>query len=95
MRLLSYVFLLIVMLIGLTFAALNSVPVVFNYYLGAKTIALSLLLVLTFGAGILLGFIVAIFPWLKLKRDNRRFRARLKTAEQEVENLRSLPIKDE
>jgi lipopolysaccharide assembly protein A len=94
MRFFSYLILLIIMLIGLTFASLNSVPVVFNYYLGTKTLALSLLLVLAFGCGIFLGFFVTIFPWLKLKRDNRKLRSRLKLAEKEIENLRTLPIKD-
>ena len=95
MRLLSYVFLLIIMLLGLTFAALNSAPVTFNYYIGSKTIALSLLLVLAFGSGIFLGFIVTLFPLIKLKGNNHRLKSRLKTLEKEVENLRSLPIKDE
>jgi putative membrane protein len=81
------------MLVGLTFASLNSTVVAFNYYLGVKNIALSLLLVFAFGAGIALGLLVAIFPWLKVKRDSMRLKSRLKVIEKEVENLRSLPIK--
>ena len=95
MRIFSYLILLIIMLFGLTFAALNSTPVVFNYYLGTKTLALSLLLVLAFGTGIFLGLLVSLFSLLKSKRDNLRLRARLKTSEKEVENLRSIPIRGE
>ncbi len=93
MHLFSYLFLLIIMLLGLTFASLNSNPVDFNYYLGTKQIALSLLLVLAFGMGICLGLFVSLFSLLKAKRNNWLIKSRLKVIEQEVENLRSIPIK--
>jgi uncharacterized membrane protein YciS (DUF1049 family) len=80
------------MFVGLTFASLNSSIVTFNYYLGVKDIALSLLLVFVFGGGIVLGLLVSIFPWLKVKRDNMRLKFHLKVVEKEVKNLRSLPI---
>ena len=83
------------MIIGLTFAALNATPVVFNFYLGAKTISLSLLLVFAFGAGIFLGLLVSVFSWIKAKRESLRLKAHLKVVEKEVENLRSIPIKGE
>ncbi len=83
------------MLVGLTFASLNSNVVSFNYYLGTKEIALSLLLVFSFGLGIGLGLLVAIFPWFKAKAEVFRMKSRLKVVEKEVENLRSMPIKDE
>lgn len=83
------------MLIGLTFAALNSTPVWFNYYLGTTSIALSLLLVMVFGVGILVGLISSFLPWLGVKCENSRLKARLKIVEREVENLRSIPIKGE
>lgn len=95
MRIFSYLILLIIMLIGLTFASLNSAIVTFNYYLGSKAIALSLLLVLAFGAGIFLGLLVAVFSWIRLKSSNFRLKSRLNIAEKEVKNLRSIPIKGE
>ena len=95
MRILSYLVLLIIMLIGLTFAALNSTPVVFSYYLGTKTITLSLLLVFTFGAGIFLGLLVSILSWIRIKGDNFRLKSHLKVVEKEVKNLRSIPITGE
>lgn len=94
MRLISYVILLIIMLLGLTFASLNASPVVFNYYVGSKSLALSLLLVFSFGFGLLLGGFVTFFSWLRLKTENLRIKSRLKIAEKEVENLRTIPIKN-
>lgn len=81
------------MLVGLTFASLNPEVVHFNYFAGTKDIALSLLLVFSFGGGIILGLLVALLPWLKAKRDYLRLKNRLKVVEKELENLRSLPIK--
>ena len=95
MRIFSYIILLIIMLIGLTFASLNSTSVVFNYYLGSKTITLSLLLVFAFGAGIFIGLLVSVFSWIRIKRDNLRLKLHLKNVEKEVKNLRSIPIKGE
>lgn len=93
MRILTYLVLLIIILVGLTFASLNSCMVTFNYYLGSRDIELSLLLVGALGIGIFFGLLVAIFPWIKAKRDSSRLRSRLKVVEKEVENLRSIPIK--
>jgi lipopolysaccharide assembly protein A len=95
MRILSYVILLVVMLLGLIFAALNSVPVAFNYYFGTKQIALSILMVFALGLGILLGFTFTFLSIIKLKRENYRLKAKIKNIEKEVENLRTLPIKGE
>jgi lipopolysaccharide assembly protein A len=83
------------MLTGLTFASLNPTIVSFNYFLGSREIALSLLLVFSFGVGLCLGLFIAVFPWLKAKTECFRLRSRLKVLEKEVENLRSMPIKDE
>ena len=93
MRLFSYLFLLMIMLLGLTFASLNPNVVEFNYYFGSKQLALSLALVLSFGVGIFLGLFVSMFSLLKTKKDNLLIRSRLKVVEKEVENLRSLPIR--
>jgi len=95
MRIISYFILLVIMLIGLTFASLNSTPVTFNYYLGSKDIALSILLTLFFGAGIFLGMIAFIISWIKIKRGNLKLKSQLKVTEIEIKNLRSIPIKGE
>ena len=95
MRIITYLVLLVIMLVGLTFASLNAIPVSFNYYLGTKTITLSMLLVVAFGVGVFLGLIVSFFSWIRLKKDNFLLKSRLKNVEKEVENLRSIPIKGE
>ncbi len=94
MRIIVYVILFIILVLGISFAYLNANPVTFSYYFGEKSIPLSLLLVFALGMGLLLGFFVMGISWLKLKTANLRLKKKLKCITQEVENLRSIPIKD-
>lgn len=94
MRLLSYIFLLIIIVLGVSFATLNSGVVTLHYYLGHKTMPLSLLLVSVFIIGCLLGVLVALGIIIKLKLKNYKTRQRLKLAEKEVANLRAIPLQD-
>ena len=95
MRVFSYVIMIVIVCFGIVFAVANANAVVFNYYLGSKQVPLSLLLVFAFGGGVILGFIFALPNWFRLKRDKRKLKARIKLVEQEIGNLRNLPIKGE
>jgi putative membrane protein len=94
MRILTYFLILILIVLGITFAALNSVPVTVHYYVGQHTFSLSLLLVLVFGGGSLLGLLVGFWLLLKLKVKNYRLTQHLKMAEKEIQNLRAIPLQD-
>lgn len=88
MRIISYIIAIILILFGLSFALLNASPVKLNYYVGSIDISLSLLLVLTVGLGILIGFIVALGRILKLKNKNYQLKSRLKQVEHELVSIR-------
>ena len=94
MRIISYFFLLVIVLFGMTFATLNSESVTINYYLGQSTLPLSLLLVLVFAFGCLIGMLVGFWLLIKSKLLNYRLRQRLNLAEKEVDNLRAIPLQD-
>lgn len=94
MRILSYILLLVVILIGVTFAALNHNEVSVNYYIGQSVIPLSFLLVISFTFGSLLGLFVGFWLLLKTKFKNYRLQQHLKIAEKEIENLRAIPLQD-
>ena len=94
MRILTYLFLILLVLFALTFAGLNAEPVSINYYLGKAQLPLSLLAILSFSLGGLLGLLLALTIYIKLKYANRRFQHRLKLVEEELINLRALPLKD-
>jgi putative membrane protein len=93
-RILSYFFLLIIVLFGITFATLNSESVTINYYFDQATLPLSLLLVIVFAFGCLIGMLVGFWLLLKAKWLNYRLRQQLALAEKEINNLRAIPLQD-
>jgi putative membrane protein len=91
MRIFSYLIAIILILFGLSFAFLNASAVKLNYYVGSFSISLSLLLILTVGLGILIGFIVSLVPIIKLKKKNYHLKNRVKELERQV----TLPVPDD
>ena len=94
MRIISYFFFLVILVFGVTFAIMNSESVTINYYLGHNAMPLSLLLVIVFAMGCLIGMIVGFWLLIKAKLLNYRLRQRLSLAEKEIENLRAIPLQD-
>jgi len=93
-RIVTYLLLLIIILIGITFAVLNPTIVTLNYYIGQKTSPLSLLMVSVFALGCFSGLLVGGWLLLKVKIKNYQLKQRLKVAEKEVQNLRAIPLQD-
>lgn len=94
MRIVSYFFLLVIILFGMTFATLNSESVTIDYYFGQSSLPLSLLLVLVFAFGCFVGMVVGLWMLVKAKMQQYRLRQRLQLAEKEIENLRAIPLQD-
>ncbi|MBA3660485.1 MAG: LapA family protein [Gammaproteobacteria bacterium] len=94
MRIISYLFLLVVILFGITFAALNLEAVSVNYYFAESSLPLSLLLVIVFALGCIVGMFVGFWLLLKAKVRQHRLLKRLNLAEREIENLRAIPLQD-
>ncbi len=94
MRIIANLFLLILMLLAIAFALLNASPVKINYYFIEQTIPLSLLLVLTLVIGLFIGFFSGFLMFLRQKRINYQLKKRIKLADQEIENLRKIPLSD-
>lgn len=94
MRIVSYFFLLVIILFGMTFATLNSESVTIDYYFGQSSLPLSLLLVLVFALGCFVGMVVGLWMLVKAKMQQYRLRQRLMLAEKEIGNLRAIPLQD-
>ncbi|MBU1191290.1 MAG: LapA family protein [Gammaproteobacteria bacterium] len=93
-RLVSLVLLLALVLVGLAFAVVNSKPVELNYFLATREVPLAMTLVLTLAFGALIGLFFSLGMVIRLKRETLRLRRQMQIAEQEVVNLRNIPIKD-
>ena len=94
MRLISYLLLAVIVILGITFAGLNAEQVTINYYIGKHDLPLSLLLVFTFVIGCLIGLIGGIMLYLKQKAKNYKLRHHIRVVEKELSNLRTIPVKD-
>lgn len=93
-RVLGLLLLLLVLVFGLYFGLLNAEPVTVNYYFGARTLPLSFILVVMLIFGAVLGAVAGLGHSFRLRREIHRLRREHRIAEQELANLRSLPIKD-
>ncbi len=94
MRIFSYIIILVLVVMGISFATLNSQSVSINYYVGHRVMPLSLLVVTIFSTGCLMGALVGLWFVVKAKLKSHRLKQRLKLAEKEIENLRAIPLQD-
>lgn len=92
-RALFFIFLILLALLATVLTQLNISQVEFNYYFGSTQLPLSLLLLLAITAGALLGLIMTAGIALSAMGEKRRLKQRLQLREQEIRNLREIPIK--
>ena len=95
MRIVTIVFYLFLILVGVSFAVLNAAPMQINFYFTRLTLPVSLMLTLMFGIGILLGYMFALFKYWRLKMAYHKLKNQLQLNEKEIKNLRSIPLKDQ
>lgn len=93
-RLFGFILLLIVVVLGLSFAVLNAESVKLNYYYGIAQAPLSLVVVLSISAGAVLGVIASLGMILSMRREVGRLHRKIQLTERELKNLREIPIKD-
>jgi putative membrane protein len=94
MRILRLLLLLFMIVLGSALALQNADPVPFDYYFDNQKVPLALLLVGALLLGALLGWLSAL-PWvIRLKAQLGSLKRRQKLERRELDNLRSLPLKD-
>ncbi len=93
-RIIFLVVFLLVLVVGLSFALMNAETVMLSYYFGTVSAPLSIVVVVSLALGALLGVLACMGMALGLKQEIVRLRRSVKVTEKEVENLRSLPLKD-
>lgn len=95
MQIIRYFFIVLILFLGVSFACLNAEMVNVDLYFTVYHLPLSLLLVLILGLGILVGFFAFEFKYLSLYSKNKQLQNQLKSVEQEVSNLRIIPLKND
>ena len=94
MRMFMMMLYFVFILNGISFAVLNATSVVINFYFATISMPISVLMILMLGMGLLIGFITASFRYWRLKSECRRLKNQLKLTEQEIKNLRTIPVTD-
>ncbi len=92
-RIIKFVVLLIVFVIGLVFALLNAQSVQINYHFGSTEAPMSLVVVLALVLGAVLGMMVSLAILMKTKRQVSSLRKTVNVTERELASLRAMPIK--
>jgi lipopolysaccharide assembly protein A len=95
MRILMLVIYVLIIIIGVSFAALNASSVDVNFYFETISMPISVLMTIMLGIGILVGFILFIGKFWRLKAECNKIKNQLKLTEKEIKNLRSIPLKDQ
>jgi putative membrane protein len=95
MRLFMIIFYLCLILFGVTFAALNASSVEVNFYFTKLTMPISVLMTITLGIGVLLGFLLFLYRYWRLKVEYSRLKSQFRLTEKEIKNLRSIPLQDQ
>ncbi len=95
MRYLAYIFWILIVILGISFASLNSSSVNINYYIGTVKLYVPLLLLIGLVIGALLGICAMLPLFFRMKCEVRKLRRQVKTAKHELTNLRTLPVRDD
>ncbi len=84
--------LLCLILLGLSFAVLNSGSVHLNYYFGELDLPFALVTIVILCTGALLGLLSAGFRILRLKRENSKLQRELKLMSREKSESEAIPL---
>ncbi len=92
-RFLSFIIFLLLILFIFVFTLENLSPITINFLVQNFQAPLGITMLFCFVLGALLGVIFSLSIVLKNRTRNRRLAKKVEIAEQEVANLRQLPIK--
>ncbi len=87
-RIFAIVLFVLVLIVGLQFAAVNSEPVTVDYFLGSVSVPLSLVAATAFAAGVLLTLVLSLAVMLPLRMRLAGLRRQLSDRAQELGTLR-------
>lgn len=95
MRIIMLIIYIMLIIVGVSFAALNATSVAVNFYFKTVSMPISVLMTIMLGIGILVGFVLFIGRYWRLKAESNKIKNQLKLTEKEIKNLRSIPLQDQ
>lgn len=94
MKFVKLVFFLLFIIVGAAFAVLNSQTVMLDYYFSVIELPLSIVLIFFMSIGAVLGVFACSGMMLRLKHENSGLKRKANLVSEEVNNLRTIPIRD-
>lgn len=94
MKIIKLLVVILVVIVGAAFSAINADIVMFNYYFGQIELPLAILLISSIILGAILGILASLSGIIRAKHDANVLKREVKLVEQEVHNLRKIPVKD-
>jgi uncharacterized membrane protein YciS (DUF1049 family) len=85
--------LLALLLLGASFAIINNAPVVVDLYFFRPELPLSMLLLLVFGAGMVLGGLAGMVYFVRVKKENADLRRKSRLVNKEIAAQRAMSVR--
>ncbi len=95
MRIILTVFYIALVLFGVSFALLNASLIKINLFVTYFKLPLSLLVLILIALGVFIGLLLSLIWYLRLSSEHRKIKKRLDLTEQEIKNLRAIPLQDQ
>lgn len=93
-QLIGVILFIIILILSTVFALNNNHMVMIDYLIGNREISMSLLVAACTLIGLLLGLIIGTWALMKSRVQLRLTKKKLSKLETEINNLRTLPVKD-
>jgi putative membrane protein len=94
-KIVKLILILLVTVLTVTFTLLNSQPVKLNFYMGSYNVDLVIVIIVCLVFGSLLGITAVLGKMISMKQELLRKEKKIRVTEKELENLRSIPLKDD
>ena len=94
-RLIQIISISLVVILGAVFAVRNAAQVKLDFYFTGFETYLSLVVIVSIIIGVLLGVLASLGWVLRARVELARLRREIKHTEQELTNLRTIPIRDD
>lgn len=84
MRTISFIFLLLILVVGIAFSAMNAKSIPVHYLLGTRELPLVFVLFIAFMLGVVLSFLMMSLKVIKLKSKVHGLNSKLKKIEEDM-----------
>lgn len=92
MRIFMIIFYLCLIILGVSFAALNASLVQLNLYVTTWALPVSVLMIGMLGLGMMIGALFGVARYWRLKSECHKIKNQLRLTEKEIKNLRAIPL---